>query len=123
MDFCPDCKTKMMPLKKKQAKTVTLILSCPKCGYEKKVTRPNSFLANVKNRPRENLVIIGKKEQRFRTAPIFAIGCPKCGNNRAYGWFILVVWNNLQRSFIDVPNAIIPTGILVKSIFYMEEKS
>lgn len=88
MDFCPDCKTKMMPLKKKQAKTVTLILSCPKCGYEKKATRPNSFLANVKNRPRENLVIIGKKEQRFRTAPIFAIGCPKCGNNRAYGWMV-----------------------------------
>jgi len=28
MDFCPDCETKMIPLKKKQAKTVTLILSC-----------------------------------------------------------------------------------------------
>jgi len=44
VDFCPDCETKMIPLKKKQAMTVTLILSCPKCGYEKKATRPNSSM-------------------------------------------------------------------------------
>jgi len=88
VDFCPDCGTKMIHLKKKQAMTVTLVLSCPKCGYEKKATRPNSFLAKVKNRPRENLVIIGKKEHRLRTTPIFAIDCPKCGNNRAYAWIV-----------------------------------
>lgn len=86
MDFCPDCETKMMPLKKKQAMMVTIILSCPKCGYQKRATRPNSFTNQVNNRPRENLVIIGKNEHRFRTAPTFAIICPKCGNNRAYGW-------------------------------------
>jgi len=86
MDFCPDCETKMIHLKKKQARTVTLILSCPKCGYTKKSARPNTVIRKANNSLVENLIIIEKKEQKFRTAPTFAIGCPKCGNNRAYGW-------------------------------------
>ena len=65
MDFCPKCETKMIPLKKKQARTVTLILSCPKCGNVKKYTRPNSPITKVQNHLRENLVIIEKKEQRL----------------------------------------------------------
>ena len=88
MDYCPDCETKMIHLKKKQTLTVTLILVCPKCGHEKKSTRPNSYATMVKSHPRENLVIIGKKEQRYRTVPKFVIDCPKCGNNRAYGWIV-----------------------------------
>ena len=86
MDFCPKCETRMIPLKKKHARTVTLILSCPKCGYEKKATRPNSFISKVRNSQLENLVILGKKEQRLRTTPTFMIDCPKCGNNRTYVW-------------------------------------
>ncbi|UCC58844.1 MAG: RPA12/RPB9/RPC11 RNA polymerase family protein [Candidatus Bathyarchaeum sp.] len=78
----------MMLLKKKQVRTVTLILKCPKCGYEKLATRPNLFAVKVNNHSRENLVIIGKKEQQLRTAPIFRIDCPKCGNNRAYVWMV-----------------------------------
>ncbi|MCZ2845578.1 MAG: RPA12/RPB9/RPC11 RNA polymerase family protein [Candidatus Bathyarchaeota archaeon] len=88
MDFCPECKTKMIPLKKKQARTVTLILSCPKCGNEKKYTRPNSPIIKVRNHPPEKLVIIGKKEQQLKTTPRFIIECPKCGNKRAYGWIV-----------------------------------
>jgi DNA-directed RNA polymerase subunit M len=88
LDFCPDCKTRMMPLKKKHARTVTLILSCPKCGNEKKYTRPSSPITTDRNLPTENLVIIGKKEQQLRTTPKFIIDCPKCGNKRAYGWMV-----------------------------------
>ena len=78
----------MVHLKKKQARTVTLILSCPRCGYEKRATRPNSVNANVKNYLRENLEVIGKRGQRLKTAPTLAIYCPKCGNNRAYVWMV-----------------------------------
>ena len=60
MDFCPDCETKMVHLKKKQARTVTLILSCPRCGYEKKTTRPNLLKTKVKNYSREKLVVTRK---------------------------------------------------------------
>ena len=88
MDFCQNCETKMVHLKKKQTRTVTLILSCPRCGYEKRATRPNSVNAKVKNYSRDNLVVIGKKEQRLRTTPTLAIYCPRCGNNRAYVWMV-----------------------------------
>ena len=86
----------MMHLKKKEGTMISLILSCPKCGYENKATRPNLFIKQVDNCSRENLVIIGKKEQRFRTSPTFAISCTKCGSNRAYGWSIDL--GSLERS-------------------------
>ena len=96
VDYCPNCEKKMVHLKKKEGMMVSLILSCPKCGYEKKATRPNSFIKQIDNRSRENLVIIGKKEQRFRSTPIFAFNCPKCGNNRAYGWSLYL--GSLEQS-------------------------
>ena len=88
MEFCPNCNTKMIPLKKKQVKTVTLIMLCPKCGNEKTFTRPNTFITKVRIYPRENLVILGKKEQKYRRTPKFKVYCPKCGNDRAYGWVV-----------------------------------
>ena len=88
MDFCQKCKTKMVHLKKKQTRTVTLILSCPRCGYEKNATGPNSINVKFKNYSKENIVVIGKKEQRLRTTPTIEIDCPRCGNNRAYVWIV-----------------------------------
>jgi DNA-directed RNA polymerase subunit M len=88
MDFCQNCGTRMEHLKKKQARIVTLILSCPRCGYEKRSTRQNPGKSNVKNHLKDNLVVIGKKEQRLRTVPTLAIDCPKCRNNRAYVWMV-----------------------------------
>ena len=96
MDYCPDCGKKMAHLRKKEGMMVSLILSCPKCGYEKNATRPNSFIKQVYDSSRENLVIIGKKEQRFRTSPTFAIPCPKCRNNRAYRWSLYL--GSLEQS-------------------------
>jgi len=88
MDFCPKCGTMLTPLKKVKGSKVALLLSCHRCGYEKRATRPNSFLAKAKNHPRENLLIIGKKEYRLRTTPILMMECPKCGNKRAYAWMV-----------------------------------
>lgn len=88
MEFCPDCEKRMIPLKKKKAKTVTLILACPKCGNEKKYTRPDSPAITDENHFLEKLITVGKKEQRLRTAPKFDVVCPKCSNKKAYGWTV-----------------------------------
>jgi DNA-directed RNA polymerase subunit M len=96
VDYCPECGKKMIHLKKRSAQTVTLILSCPKCRYEKQATRPNWAIKPIKNNRRENLIVIGKKEQKFRTTPTYVRTCPKCGNNRAYTW--LVQLGSLEQS-------------------------
>jgi len=73
-----------LPRKKKDTKKV--FLACPKCSYRKpaealiptpKVTGP---------KPEDQIIIIGKKEQKLRTLPTITIECPKCGNNTAYVW-------------------------------------
>lgn len=97
MDYCPECGKKMIHLKKKNARTVTLILACPKCKYEKKATRPNWTIKPINNsNRRENLIVLGKKEQKFRTTPTLVSICPKCENNRAYAW--LVHLGSLEQS-------------------------
>ena len=88
MKFCPDCGKMMIPLKKKQARTVTLIFSCPKCGKEEKYTRTNSPSVTNRNHFLENVITLGKKEQRLRTTPKFRIVCPKCLNKQAYAWSV-----------------------------------
>ena len=96
MDFCLKCGKKMVPIKKKNARMVTLILCCPKCGYEKKATGPNGIIKPINNHRKENLIVIGKKEQKYRTNPTYLRNCPKCGNNRAYAW--LVHLGSLEQS-------------------------
>ncbi len=47
MDFCPNCVTRLTPLKKKEGRKVALLLSCPKCGYEKRATRPMTTVSKI----------------------------------------------------------------------------
>ena len=87
MEFCPVCGKRLAPTRKKGEKQNILLLSCSKCGYEKQTTEP---LANaqkiVKDTAQEDIVVIGKKEQKLRTLPTEKVDCPRCGNNRAYAW-------------------------------------
>ena len=87
MDYCSKCGKKMMHLKKKDARAVTLILSCPKCGYSKQAIRPIWTIKPINNR-QENLIVIGKKEQKLRTTQTCVRICQKCKNNRAYVWIV-----------------------------------
>ncbi len=64
MDYCPKCGKRMIHMKKKNNHTVTLILSCKKCGYEKKVSRPNFNNTSNRNHRVEKLIILGEKEQK-----------------------------------------------------------
>ena len=83
MEFCPDCGTRLVPKRKKDEKGTVLV--CPKCSYHK----PAETLVSAKvsgAKPQEQIIVIGKKEQKLRTLPTVAIECPKCANNLAYVW-------------------------------------
>ena len=87
MEFCPVCGKRLVPTQKKGEEKNTLLLSCPKCDYEKQTTNQLATLQKVVNRtPKEDIVVIGKKEQKLRTLPTVKVECPKCENNLAYAW-------------------------------------
>jgi DNA-directed RNA polymerase subunit M len=91
MDFCPSCGKKLIPQKKTEGKKVVLLLSCPKCGYEKRATRPITNVPKILNHsPQERIAVLGKREQKLRTLPTIRIKCPRCENNLAYVWMVQV---------------------------------
>jgi len=91
LDFCPNCGTRLIPLKKKNRRKVALLFSCPKCGYEKRATRPMTTVHKIMERsPKDGIAVIGKKEQKLRTLPKIRIECPRCGNNLAYAWLVQI---------------------------------
>ena len=86
MEFCPKCGTRLKPTKKK-SKKAALVLACPKCKYEKRVSGEIPAPAKIlEPAGKEGIAVIGKEEQKLRTLPTVKIECPKCGNNVAYVW-------------------------------------
>jgi len=91
MDFCSNCGTRLTPLKKKEGRQVAFLLSCLRCGYEKRATRPTTTVPKIlEHSPQEHIAVIGKGEQKLRTLPTVRIECPRCGNNLAYAWIIQI---------------------------------
>jgi DNA-directed RNA polymerase subunit M len=37
---------------------------------------------------KENVVVIGREEQKIRTLPKTKVDCPKCGHKEAYYWLV-----------------------------------
>lgn len=37
---------------------------------------------------KENVVVIGKEEQKIRTLPKTKVDCPKCGHKEAFYWLV-----------------------------------
>lgn len=91
MDFCPSCGKKLIRQKKTEGKKVVLLLSCPKCGYIKRATRPITTVLKILNySSQERIVVLGKGEQKLRTFPTIRIKCSRCENNLAYVWMVQV---------------------------------
>jgi len=91
MNFCPNCGKRLTPLKTKEGKKVALLLSCAKCGYEKRATRPMTTVSKIiEHSSQEHIAVIGKQEQKLRTLPTVRIECPKCRNRLAYAWMVQI---------------------------------
>lgn len=91
MDFCPNCGTRLTPIRKKEGREVALLLSCLRCGYEKRVARSMiAVLKILEHSPQKCIAVIGRREQKLRTLPTVRIKCPRCGNNLAYAWMVQI---------------------------------
>jgi DNA-directed RNA polymerase subunit M len=89
MNFCTKCGTRLTPLKKKEGSKVALLLSCPKCGHEKRATRPMTTVSTIiEHSPQERILVIDKKQQELRTLPKVRMECPKCGKRVVYAWMV-----------------------------------
>ena len=86
MDFCPDCRTRLIAKREEEGTKVTFQIMCPKCGYKKTGKNNASVTAKSIKRPRKEAIIVIGKEHQLRTLPTDKIECPKCGNNLAYVW-------------------------------------
>jgi len=84
MEFCPECGTRLVPKRKKEAKDI--FLACTKCGYEKYVGTLTQAAKVSETKPQDQIIVISKKEQKLRTLPTVTVECPKCENNLAYVW-------------------------------------
>lgn len=81
VQFCPKCGLALLPTKKQK----TVVLSCPKCGYE---THRSDRTVQKLEQQKENVVVIGKEEQKIRTLPKTKVDCPKCGHKEAFYWLV-----------------------------------
>lgn len=86
MEFCPKCGTRLQPVREKKRNSIS-VLSCSKCGFEKKNKNDVNTSAKLVQHPQEeSIVVIGKEAQKLRTLPTVKIECPKCENTLAYVW-------------------------------------
>lgn len=72
MEFCPKCKSMMLPAKDK--------MKCRKCGFEKEKTV--SFKSTTARKEREVSVL----EESSMGMPTTRVRCEECGNDTAYWW-------------------------------------
>ncbi|MCL7413482.1 MAG: transcription factor S [ANME-2 cluster archaeon] len=75
MEFCPQCKSMMMPSGSK--------MKCKKCNYEKDRTTRTSVVEKKVFKEREVTVIEGNEAAGLPTSRVV---CEECGNDTAYWW-------------------------------------
>ncbi len=74
MDFCPKCRSIMLPSDD--------MLKCRKCGHVK--IRKGGFISKEPRQERE-MTVLEKEEIGL---PTTSVRCPECNNNTAYWWFL-----------------------------------
>lgn len=72
MEFCPKCKSMMMPIKN--------VYKCRKCDFEKEIKE--SFVSKTERKEREVTVL----EEREMGMPTTRARCSQCNNDTAYWW-------------------------------------
>lgn len=79
MEFCQNCSTRLIP-----DFTLPETQLCPKCGFKKKRERKQAIQYDIRQTPKENIVVIDPKEIEFKVLPTTKAKCPKCENSKAY---------------------------------------
>jgi len=75
MEFCPQCKSMMMPSGGK--------MKCRKCGFEKEKKKSAHNVTKKEFKERDITVIEGDEAAGLPTTRVF---CEECGNKTAYWW-------------------------------------
>jgi transcription factor S len=90
MEFCPECGSRLKPVKVNMGKQATLMLTCTKCGSKKKEAHlePKINGKFIEHSPKQFVAVIGKEEQELTTLPTIHMDCPNCGNNTANVWLV-----------------------------------
>jgi len=70
----------------KQGSTVQLVYVCPTCGYTEKYENEKILEKRV-SEAEDAVKVIGDNVD-VSTLPTVNVTCPKCGNNKAYWWFV-----------------------------------
>ena len=73
MEFCPECKSMMMPSGG--------MMKCRKCGFEKEKTK--KIIEKKEFKEREITVLEGDEAAGL---PTTKVKCEECGNKTAYWW-------------------------------------
>jgi DNA-directed RNA polymerase subunit M len=73
MEFCPHCKSMMMP--------AGGMMKCRKCGFEKEKTK--KVIEKKEFKEREVTVLEGEESAGL---PTTRVKCEECGNKTAYWW-------------------------------------
>ncbi|OLB46556.1 transcription factor S [Candidatus Bathyarchaeota archaeon] len=81
MQFCPKCGSTLLPSKMEKK----VFMACAKCGYTS--SRADKVISRLSHE-RENIIVLGKEEQKIRTLPKTKAECPKCNNHEAFYWLV-----------------------------------
>ncbi|MBO0887509.1 transcription factor S [Candidatus Bathyarchaeota archaeon] len=81
MQFCPKCGSTLLPSKMEKK----VFMACAKCGYTS--NRADKVVSKLSHE-RENIIVLGREEQKIRTLPKTKADCPKCNNHEAFYWMV-----------------------------------
>lgn len=75
MEFCPDCKSIMVPSDG--------MLVCRRCGKKVEMKKSESLVSKTEQKERTMTVI---EDSEAAGLPTIKYKCPECGNDTAYWW-------------------------------------
>lgn len=77
--FCPKCKSILLP-KKKGSK---MVMVCGGCGYT--AQEGKTTISEKVAQKNDEIEVVHKETEPLPTTDVI---CPKCGNKKAYYWFL-----------------------------------
>ncbi len=77
--FCPKCKSILLPKKKGNKQ----VMCCSNCGYSS--AEGKAVISEKVEQDKKTIEVVQKDTEPLPTTDVV---CPKCGNKKAYYWFL-----------------------------------